>query len=228
MPVTSLPASLRIACSLFVVLAAGCGGSGAAAVDAGAGDATAPADGGGSGGDSGSVDSGSDAGVVDSGGTVDASSPVDAGPQCFAPGATMNSCRTCCSNAYPMGSQIFDGFTVECACAPSLCGTLDAGTSGQAEGGAGDGGADEAGSADGAGADAGNAPGDGGLFGTGVCTATCSDKMSPDAVCNTCILSTLGSVTNLGPCGGTVLMQCLNDETCNEYFGCVENCPGSQ
>ncbi len=188
----------------------------------GSSDAASPD--GSSGGDGGNVtpsDAGADA--------------ADAGPICYAAGATQSSCRTCCENEHPAGFNIFAQYTVACACAPSLCGPPEAGV--PAEGGTGDAGgsdaaAEDAGDAavDGAaGDDAGAADaggGDGSIFGQAPCSAaTCAYTAAPSAACNTCILDTLGAVSNFGPCGGTVVSQCLGNSDCISYFSCVEKCP---
>jgi len=166
------------------------------------------------GGDSSLADAGASDASADDGGD-------SAPPDCLALGATTASCRSCCANGYAAGSKVFDRFTAECACQPAFCGPPEAGVADAA----GDDGGDAEASPGDAGSDDGAAATDSGLYGTSVCAATCSGKAAPDPACNTCILSTLGSVNDLGPCGSTVLAQCLTDTTCTAYFGCIENCP---
>ena len=156
----------------------------------------------------------------------DALAPVDAADagHCWDPGVTQDACRTCCEDAYPAGYKVFANATLTCACGGSLCGPPDGGVG---EGGVG---ADDAAvtdaAADGGGDDAEAGGGDdGGLYGHGVCTATCNRVSAPDPACNTCIFSTLGSVSSLGPCGSYVLSQCVTDPSCSPYFGCVNQCP---
>ena len=168
--------------------------------------------------------------AVDSGTSLDGSSApdaaVDAGPNCHSVGATQSACRSCCATAYAAGSNAFDKYLLTCACGGSFCGAPDGGVAdgGVADAGdldAGDAGPTEAGASDAA------ATADAGLFGTGVCAATaCSATPSqPSADCNTCILASLGSVSAAGPCQSALLAGCLGDPTCNQYLGCVENCP---
>ncbi len=201
----------------------GAGPGDAGALDGASADGTVP-------------DAGTDTGAVDAG-----SDAADSGPQCLGSGATTDSCRSCCAAGFPQGSAIFDQFTLECACSGQFCGPSEAGAAdAAADSGPFDGG-DDSGLADGAdgddaalpeagtGVDAGGqaeaGAGDGGLYGTDPCEATCTQHVQPNAVCNTCILSTLGSVADPGMCGVPVLMQCLNDATCYQYFGCIQNCP---
>ena len=168
---------------------------------------------------------GSTGGGSDGGSTVDSAvgedAAPDAGPNCHPVGVTQSVCRTCCANAFPAGSTVFDKYTLTCACGASYCGPPDGGAAEAGGDDAGDAGVTDGGD-DGA-TDA--AAADGGLFGNGVCAATCNQVAPPDPTCNTCILATLGSVSSLGPCGSVVLGQCLSDTTCNQYFGCIENCP---
>ena len=61
----------------------------------------------------------------------------------------------------------------ECACAANLCGPTD--------GGSDDG-------------------GDGGELGVGACSGTCGTTTPPKATCEKCILDTLGTAADPGPC----------------------------
>ncbi|MGO8999617.1 MAG: hypothetical protein ACLQVI_40345 [Polyangiaceae bacterium] len=164
------------------------------------------------------------------GATADAEDAADAGPNCLVQGTTESACRACCENGFNAGYQIFAAETLACACQPALCGppdggSVEAGASDAGDAAVGDGG--DAGVSDAAmeASDDAGAAGDGSPFGQSVCTASCNRTAAPDPTCNTCILDTLGSLTQEGPCATTVLSQCLNDATCSAYFGCVENCP---
>jgi hypothetical protein len=207
--------------ALAVVLGAsplfvGCGSTGTNDVTGGDGgsnnnvaDGSLPDAFAGGGGDGG----GADGGGADSGDGGGDSAAADAGPSCYGAGATQDGCRSCCETKYPAGYNSFANLTIACACQGSLCGPLEGGLP---EGGTSDAGTD-------AGDDA--AAGDGGIYGQAVCAATCNGTANPSAACNTCIYSTLGAVSALGPCGGTVVSACISDVDCTNYFGCVENCP---
>jgi hypothetical protein len=195
----------------------GCGGSTPSAVgDSGTGLDASLADGpfaSEAGGDASSADGSPSA--------SDASSPdanEEAGPDCLALGMTTASCRSCCDSSYPAGAKVFDQLTLGCACLVAYCGPPEAGVVDAASADSGD--AEDAGTT---GADAGTV--DAGLYGNAVCTATCNGTAAPDAVCETCIESTLGSLSSPGPCGTMLLGQCLGDPVCNQYLACIGNCP---
>jgi hypothetical protein len=168
--------------------------------------------------DSGTATDGSSGGAGDSSAAADSS--ADAGPNCHPVGVTQTDCRSCCEKAFPTGSNSFDTYLLQCACAGEYCGPL--------EGGAPEAGSDDAGDAgpsDAAVADGGASPSDGGTYGNAVCTATCNGQAFPDTVCNDCLNAAIGSVNSAGPCQSHVLALCLGDMGCNQYLGCVENCP---
>lgn len=180
--------------------------------DTGASDASTP-----------DATSGSSSGGQDSGGGSGDSSEdagFDAAPVCPGKGTQ---CESCCDTNFAAGSQKFDQITLQCACAPQYCGGPDGGEdSGSQDAGSFDAGSVDASAEDGGSSDAGSP--DAGVYGTGACAATCDGTQAPNAACNTCIRTSLGSESSPGPCGADILAYCATDAVCQPYLQCVVNC----
>jgi len=94
-------------------------------------------------------DAGFDGSAPDASAAPDSSGAAeDAGPNCDPAGASASSCQACCASGFPAGSQIFDKYTLQCACAGEFCGPLEAGVLDAAGADSGDASATDAGSSD--------------------------------------------------------------------------------
>jgi hypothetical protein len=141
----------------------------------------------------------------DGGSTNDASSPDDGASG--ADGGDAGSCDTlatraacvaCCDTTFAGGLGAFDVAVEECACAANLCGPTD-------------GGSDDA--------------GDAGDLGVGACSGTCGTTTTPKATCEKCILDSLGTAADPGPCRATVTSACASSTPCKRYVACTDGCP---
>ncbi|MGO8992209.1 MAG: hypothetical protein ACLQVI_02695 [Polyangiaceae bacterium] len=183
--------------ALGVLPLAGCGGS-STGVTSGPDASVSPSDGGGS--SDGSVSEASP--DEDSGSTTP---PDDGGSGADAADAgscdtlaTRAACVDCCDTTFAGGLGVFDVAVEECACAANLCGPTD--------GGSDDG-------------------GDGGDLGVGACSGTCGTTTTPKATCEKCVLDTLGTAADPGPCRATVTSACASSTPCKRYVACTDGCP---
>ena len=112
--------------------------------------------------------------------------------------ATKAACVACCDTTFAGGLGVFDVAVEECACAADLCGPTDAGS-------------DDA--------------GDAGDLGVGACASTCGTTTTPKATCEKCILDTLGTTADPGPCRATVTSACASSDPCKRYVACTDGCP---